>query len=238
MMIKDIVKKLLYKERTSSQTYIDYMRKNGAKIGQRVTIFSPKTTNIDMTRPWLIDIGNDVQITEGVTILTHGYDWAVLKGVYGEILGSGGGVKVGNNVFIGMKTTILKGVNIGNNVIIGANSVVSGHLEGNHVYAGNPAKKIISIDEFYNKRKKNQLKEAVEFVHCFKERYGHWPEESDLREYFYLFSDGDNLNSDFIFQMQLQRNYNESLEKLKFSNEKPFRSYKEFLEHCKKSMLI
>lgn len=92
-MIKDIVKKLLYKERTSSQTYIDYMRKNGAKIGQRVTIFSPKTTNIDMTRPWLIDIGNDVQITEGVTILTHGYDWAVLKGVYGEILGSGGGGK-------------------------------------------------------------------------------------------------------------------------------------------------
>lgn len=43
-----------------------------------------------MTRPWLIDIGNDVQITEGVTLLTHGYDWAVLKGVYGEILGSGG----------------------------------------------------------------------------------------------------------------------------------------------------
>ena len=45
-----------------------------------------------MTRPWLIDIGNDVQITDGVTLLTHGYDWAVLKGVYGDILGSGGGV--------------------------------------------------------------------------------------------------------------------------------------------------
>ena len=43
-----------------------------------------------MTRPWLIDIGNDVQITDGVTLLTHGYDWAVLKGVYGDILGSGG----------------------------------------------------------------------------------------------------------------------------------------------------
>lgn len=91
MWIKNIIRKIIYKERSSSQAYISYMRSRGAKIGDRVTIFSPKTTSIDMTRPWLIDIGNDVQITEGVTLLTHGYDWAVLKGVYGEILGSGGG---------------------------------------------------------------------------------------------------------------------------------------------------
>lgn len=32
-----------------------------------------------------------MKITEGVTILTHGFDWSVLKGVYGDILGSGGG---------------------------------------------------------------------------------------------------------------------------------------------------
>ena len=85
------------------------MRKNGAKIGQRVTIFSPKTTNIDMTRPWLIDIGNDVQITEGVTILTHGYDWAVLKGVYGEILGSGGGGKGRKKCFYRNENNNFKG---------------------------------------------------------------------------------------------------------------------------------
>ena len=183
-MIKDIVKKLLYKERTSSQTYIDYMRKNGAKIGQRVTIFSPKTTNIDMTRPWLIDIGNDVQITEGVTILTHGYDWAVLKGVYGEILGSGGGVKVGNNVFIGMKTTILKGVNIGNNVIIGANSLVNKDIPDNCVAAGNPAKVLMTLDEYYIKRKKAQDQEAAELVRLYRERYGKEADERALHEFF------------------------------------------------------
>lgn len=91
MWLKNILRKIIYKERSSSQAYISYMRNKGARIGERVTIFSPKTTNIDMTRPWLIDIGNDVQITDGVTLLTHGYDWAVLKGVYGDILGSGGG---------------------------------------------------------------------------------------------------------------------------------------------------
>ena len=92
MWLKNILRKIIYKERSSSQAYISYMRNKGARIGERVTIFSPKTTNIDMTRPWLIDIGNDVQITDGVTLLTHGYDWAVLKGVYGDILGSGGGI--------------------------------------------------------------------------------------------------------------------------------------------------
>lgn len=55
MWIKDIVRKIIYKECSSS--YISYMRSRGAKIGDRVTVFSPKTTNIDMTRPWLIDIG-------------------------------------------------------------------------------------------------------------------------------------------------------------------------------------
>lgn len=38
----------------------------------------------------MICIGNDVQITAGVTILSHGFDWSVLKGVYGEVLGSSG----------------------------------------------------------------------------------------------------------------------------------------------------
>ena len=55
--------------------------------------------------------------------MTHGSDWSVLKGVYGDILGSSGG-KIGDNVFSGMQTTILKGVHIGNNVIIGANLLV------------------------------------------------------------------------------------------------------------------
>ena len=51
-----------------------------------------------------------------------------------------GGVKIGNNVFIGMKSTILKGVRIGNNVIIGANSLVNKDVPDNCVVAGNPAK--------------------------------------------------------------------------------------------------
>ncbi len=34
----------------------------------------------------MIENGNDVQIFHSVIIGTHGYDWPVLKGVYGDVL--------------------------------------------------------------------------------------------------------------------------------------------------------
>ena len=138
------------------------------RIGDRTVIFAPTKTCIDATRPWLIEIGNDVKITEGVTILTHGYDWSVLQNVYGEILGSAGKVKIGNNVFIGMKTTILKNVEIGDNVIIGANSLVNKNIPSNVVVAGNPARIIMSIEEYYQKRKAVQQEEAIELVREYR----------------------------------------------------------------------
>lgn len=157
-MIKEIVKKILYREKADSNSYEKHLRKLGVRIGDRTVIYVPTKTCIDITRPWLIEIGNDVKITEGVTILTHGYDWSVLQNVYGEILGSAGKVKIGNNVFIGMKTTILKNVEIGNDVIIEANSLVNKNIPSNVVVAGNPARIIMSIDEYYQKRKLMQEK--------------------------------------------------------------------------------
>lgn len=153
VLIKNFFKKIIYKEKYSSQAYINWLRKQGMKIGERTKIFAPTKTTIDITRPWLIEIGNDVQITEGVTILTHGYDWSVLKGVYGEVLGSSGRVKIGNNVFIGMQSTILKGVTIGNNVIIGANSLVNRNIPDNCVVGGNPARIIMSLTTIMKKEK-------------------------------------------------------------------------------------
>ena len=92
-MINRIIRKLIYGHKASTETYIKYLRSLGMKIGDESTIYVPTKTQIDTTRPWLIDIGKNVKITEGVTILTHGFDWSVLKGVYGDILGSSGGSK-------------------------------------------------------------------------------------------------------------------------------------------------
>lgn len=89
--IRNICRKFIYGDKASSETYIKYLRNIGMEIGEESTIYVPTKTQIDTTRPWLIDIGKNVKITEGVTILTHGFDWSVLKGVYGDILGSSGG---------------------------------------------------------------------------------------------------------------------------------------------------
>ena len=135
-IIKQIMRKIIYGHNADSTSYIKWLRKLGMQIGDRTTIYAPRKTSIDITRPWMISIGNDVQITEGVTILTHGYDWSVLKRKYGDILGSSGKVVIDDNVFIGMQSTILKGVHIGSNVIIGANSLVTHDIPDNSVVGG------------------------------------------------------------------------------------------------------
>lgn len=228
MNIKQRIKKVIYGSKANSESYIKYLRSLGVKIGDRTTFYAPIKTQIDTTRPWLLSIGDDVQITEGVTILTHGFDWSVLKGVYGDILGSAG-VTIGNNVFIGMQSTILKGVHIGDNVIIGANSLVNKDIPSNVVAAGNPSRVIMTLDEYHEKRKKAQVREAKELVQLYRERYGKEPDEKALHEFFWLFCDGnDNLPDCWEHMMQIGGNYEVS-KKVLAENKKTFCGLSDFL---------
>jgi acetyltransferase-like isoleucine patch superfamily enzyme len=54
-------------------------------------------------------------------------------------------VKIGNNVFIGINSIVLKGTEIGDNSVIGAGSVASGIIPPNVVAAGNPCKVIKTL---------------------------------------------------------------------------------------------
>ena len=143
MRWKDKIKSAILGYRATSASYIDHLKKIGVEVGSDVEIF----------RPHLLKIGNHVTITGPVTILTHDYSWSDLKRKYGEILGNQQETVLEDNIFIGWGATILAGSYIGSNSIIGAGSIVSGNLEGNAVYAGNPARKIMSIEDYYEKRK-------------------------------------------------------------------------------------
>lgn len=93
-----------------------------------------------------VTIGDDVLFGSFVYITDHnhgGTDIAEL-GISPRLrqLQSKGPVKIGNNVWIGDKVTILPGVTIGNNAIIAANAVVTKSVAENSVVGGIPAKQI------------------------------------------------------------------------------------------------
>jgi acetyltransferase-like isoleucine patch superfamily enzyme len=52
---------------------------------------------------------------------------------------------IGNDVFVGANSIILKGVKIGDRVIIGAGSVVTKDIPADEIWAGNPAKFIKKV---------------------------------------------------------------------------------------------
>ena len=234
MFLKECIRKLLKGNRYNSATYIKHLRKIGCSIGDDVNIYEPTTVFIDETRPWLIKIGSHINITRGVTILTHGYDWAVLKTIYGEVLGSSGGVTIDDNVFIGMNTTVLKGVHIGKNVIIGANSLVNTDIPDNSVAAGNPCKVIMSVEEYYEKRKRAQLSEATELMIKYREKYGKKPDAQALHEFYWLFTNNfDDLDPVFKRMQILCGNEVQSNEKLQ-KNNKLFIDMDEFINSINK----
>jgi acetyltransferase-like isoleucine patch superfamily enzyme len=83
-----------------------------------------------------IEIGNAVVISGYVLIIDHdGYGLDGNPAIERP-------VKIGNNVWIGMRATILKGVTIGDNSVVGAAAVVTKNVEPCTIVAGNPARKI------------------------------------------------------------------------------------------------
>lgn len=185
--IKHIAYTVAYGPKSSPEKFADYLRSEGVIVGEKTYFYDPKTTHIDMTRPYLIEIGNHVHIPAYVKILTHGYDVAVIHEKYKCNSGSSGKVKIGDNVFIGMGTIILKGVTIGNNVVIAAGSVVNKDIPDDCVAAGNPAKPIMSIEEYFKNRFEAQLDEAVELATEYHKRTGKKPDRYVLREHLWLF---------------------------------------------------
>jgi len=173
----------------NSAAYIEYLKRKGVKIGLNCFFFEPYSHFIDLTRPELISIGDNVKVAGQCVILTHGFDWCVLRELHpGEIFGSAGIVNIGSNVFIGKRCMILKGVEIGENCVIGAGSVVSKSVPKDSVVAGNPAKVISSIDSLYQKYINRQVKEAKTHALAIYSRLNRLPMVSDFKEFFYLFT--------------------------------------------------
>lgn len=147
---------------SDSRLYIIFLRKRGVTIGKGTAFFG--NVKIDDTRPFLVEIGENCVLADGATVLTHGYDLSVLHRFYGEMFCSHGKVVLEGNNFVGNNAVILKGVTIGKNTIIGACSVVTHNIPPNVVAAGNPCKVIMTLKEYFEKRKILHVEEAKAYA--------------------------------------------------------------------------
>lgn len=150
--------------------YLNRLIKHGLNVGENFDM--EKGVNIDANFPWLIEIGNNVVLSPWVYILSH--DSASKK--YTGLM-KVGKVKIGDNVFIGAKSTVLPGVTIGSGSIIGTNSVVTSDIPENSVAVGIPAKVIASIDEYKTK----QLKDIQNYPR-YTRKYTLWGKIKNLQK--------------------------------------------------------
>ena len=124
----------------------------GGKLGYNCEIYSSVVFG---TEPYLIEIGNNVRITDGVKFVTHDGGLWVLRNIYDDMKKADyfGKIIIKDNVHIGWNTVIMPGVTIGKNCIIGCGAVVTKDIPDNSVAVGIPAKVIETIDEYYSKKK-------------------------------------------------------------------------------------
>ena len=102
------------------------------------------------SEPYLISVGSNCQLTD-CRIFTHGGAQPVRD--INPNFDCFGKVTIGDYVYIGSNALIMPGVTIGNNVLVAAGSVVTKSVPSRMVVAGNPARIICSIDEYYERNK-------------------------------------------------------------------------------------
>ncbi|HVU07470.1 MAG TPA: acyltransferase [Verrucomicrobiae bacterium] len=104
------------------------------------------SNNIALCAVRNIQIGDNCLIGDSVSVVDADFH-EINPATRNRSVGTVKPVKIGNNVWIGSRTMILKGVTIGDNSVIGAMSLVTGEIPANCVAAGVPAKVIRKIEQ-------------------------------------------------------------------------------------------
>jgi len=122
--------------------HLSFLRLSGVKIGKNTMI--SLGAKIDVRRGQ-VTIGDNCLITHGCYILSHDGAAHVLN----DADDGSGFVTIGNNVFLGVNSVVMRNVTIGDHAIIGAGSVVNKDIPAGVVAAGNPVKVLKEIPKPY-----------------------------------------------------------------------------------------
>ncbi len=126
---------------------VGYARSIGVKVGEDCSLLDLRPYTFG-SEPWLIKLGNHVEVTSGVRFITHDGGMWVFRHEYPEI-DKLAPIIVGDNVFIGTNAILLPGVKIGDNCVIAAGAVVSRDIPASTVAGGVPARPIKTIEEYW-----------------------------------------------------------------------------------------
>lgn len=172
-------------------------------------------------------------------ILDHDYSWSVLRRAYGDVVAEARKTIIGDNCFIGVNSVILMGAHIGDNCIVGAGSVCRGFFPPNSVIAGNPAKVIDTLDNYYEKRKQKYIDEAKEYCWLFFDRHNRWPSVHEMGGYFpiYLERSRQALQDNNI-RTNLSGDVEEEVISAFLNSKAEYDGYQAFLEDVKKKRIV
>lgn len=92
-----------------------------------------------------VKIGNDTLLAPGVSIISFDHGFSEKNKPFFIQQKTLGQITIGNNVWIGKNSIILKGIAIGDNSIVAAGSIVTKSVPPNCIVGGNPAKFIKNI---------------------------------------------------------------------------------------------
>lgn len=113
------------------------------RIGDNVSIGSNSFLSANNN----VEIGNNVIMSAYVFVTDHDHGFGdIEKNLDKQPLSEGGFVKIGDNVFLGVKSSILKNVTIGKRAVVAANAVVTKDVPAFSIVAGNPARIVKKYD--------------------------------------------------------------------------------------------
>jgi len=104
------------------------------------------------SEPYLISIGKHVTISGRVSFITHDGATFVFRHMpkYQKVV-KYGRITVHDNCFIGFGSIILPGISIGPNSVVAAHAVVTKDVPPNTIVGGNPARVLMTTDEYAEK---------------------------------------------------------------------------------------
>lgn len=157
MKLEYLFAKFISRLTGSKKPIIKYLKKKGVNIGEGCNIYSDISTG----ESELIAIGNNVTISADVVFVTHDNSCIKINPNKSNLFGR---IRVGDNCFIGQRSTILYGVTLANNIIVASGSVVTKSFDTEKVIIGGNPARIITTWEVYEAKNAAKMMTRAEFA--------------------------------------------------------------------------